>query len=599
MSFRRKTYPEIADNLLNRLLGGVSGEAHAFPPPNAGKPPYSHALERAPAAEITSVFGLHNGESYAFAKGIDYELTSDGQAIKWKEKAALPDGGSVVEINYLPKARDSRINDLYVGSVVRTLLEAMALETAGLYAQLEMVYKSGFIDTAEGRALDHVVSLLGLKRITAGRNSAEIQFKRARNTRGEIYLPAGTRILNEDGSIEYETLNDAVIADGQDTLRVKARDLVETNEGVPADTLVLLAKPIAGIESVTNPASSTQLDRDENDTEIRARAKSFLAGSERGTLGAIKAVLAAHNVLADVDDKTPGTIKVQIHGNTLSDEQELRLKTELYQVRPAGVQIEYPAGVSTAVVDLELRLQTASGLLDTDLKRIQAEIKQRFTEYFEKLPTQENARTTKLIGLAMTVNGVEDLAIVSAKVSGTNALDPVKGEIGVVGKPTQLGALNLVDPALTTELALTVRFPRKRPDPDNAGQEIDTAIPDQAALAGALQLAITYLNSSNQTDAMTTALTQLRTLSFGKLALTLPLPGATTRTLEAFDTAFNSGTPLGVATVASLAPYSVQFVVTRPNGISQVLDVDGASFNLAPFERLSLGKVAAQVKPKE
>ncbi len=593
MSFRRKTYPEIADNLLNRLLGGVSGEAHAFPPPNANKPPFSHALELAPAAEITSVFGLHNGESYAFGKGVDYELTSDGQAVKWKPNAALPDAGSVVEINYLPKARDTRINDLYAGSVVRTLLEAMALETAGLYAQLEGVYKSGFIDTAEGRALDHVVSLLGLGRITTGRNSAEIQFKRARNTRGEIYLPAGTRILNADGSIEYETLNDAVIADGQDTLKVKARDLVETNEGVPADSLVLLAKPIAGIESVTNPAPSTQLDRDENDTELRARAKSFLVGSERGTLGAIKAVLAAHNVLADVDDKTPGTIKVRIHGNALSDEQELRLKTELDQVRPAGVEITYPAGVSTAVVDLELRLQTASGLLDTDLKRIQAEIKQRFADYFDKLPTQENARTTKLIGLAMTVNGVEDLAIVSAKVTGSNALDPVKGEIGVAGKPTQLGALNLVDPALATELALTVRFPRKKAD------NSDTAIPDQGALAGALQLAITYLNSSNQTDTVNTALTQLRTLSFGKLAITLPLPGAITHTLDAFDKAFNAGTPLGVPTVASLVPYSVQFVVTRPNGISQVLDLDGASFSLAPFERLSLGKVVAQVKPKE
>ncbi len=593
MSFRRKTYPEIADNLLNRLLGGVSGEVHAFPPPNASKPPYSHALERAPAAEITSVFGLHNGESYAFAKGIDFDLASDGQAIKWKDNAALPDVGSVVEINYLPKARDTRVNDLYVGSVVRTLLEATALETAGLYAQLEMVYKSGFIDTAEGRALDHVVALLGLGRITAGRNSAEIQFKRARNTRGEIYLPAGTRILNEDGSIEYETLNDAVIADGQDTLKVKARDLVETNDGVAADSLILLAKPIAGIESVTNPAPSTQLDRDENDTELRARAKSFLVGSERGTLGAIKSVLAAHNVLADVDDKTPGTIKIRIHGNALSDEQELRLKTELDQVRPAGVEITYPAGVSTAVVDLDLRLQTASGLLDTDLKRIQADIKQRFADYFEKLPTSDNARTTKLIGLAMTVNGVEDLAIVSAKVGVNNALDVIKGEIGVAGKPTQLGALTLVDPALATELALTVRFPRKKPD------NSDTAIPDQAALAAALQLALTYLNSKNQSDAVTPALTQMRALSFGKLTLTLPLPGATTRTLEAFDTAFNAGTPFGVPAAATLAPYSVQFVVTRPNGISQVLDADGASFALAPYERLTLGKVVAQVKPKE
>lgn len=593
MSFRRKNYPEIADNLLNRVLGGVSGEGHAFPPPNASKPPYAHPLEHAPVADVTSVFGLRFGQSYAFAKGIDYELTSDGQSVRWKADGAVPDAGSVVEINYLPKSRETRINDLHVGSVVRTLMEAMALETAGLYAQLETVYQSGFIDTAQGRALDHVVSLLGLARIKAGRNSADILFKRARNSRGEVHLPAGTRVLNADGSIEYETLNDAVLADGQDTLKVKARDLVDTNDGIAADILVLLAKPIAGVESITNPAPSTQLDRDENDDELRARAKSFLIGSERGTLGALKSVLASHNVSADVNDSTPGTIVISLHGDALSADQEQRLWTELDQVRPAGVRIQRGTRVTPAVVDLALRLSTASGLLEVDLRRIQTEIRQRMTDYFAKLPTQDNARITKLIGLAMTVTGVEDIAIVSATVAGANALDAGQGEIGVAGKSSQLGTLNLVDPALATELALTVRFLRKQPD------NSDTVIPDQAALQGALQNAITYLNTRNQSDSADLATDQMRRLSFGKLAVVLPLPGKSTQTLQAYDRSVEEGSASGLPTVGSLSPYSVQLLLTRPNGVSQVLDVDAATFTLEPFERLTLGPVVAQVKPKE
>ena len=593
MSFRRKNYPEIADNLLNRVLGGVSGEGHAFPPPNASKPPYAHPLEHAPVADVTSVFGLRFGQSYAFAKGIDYELTSDGQSVRWKADGAVPDAGSVVEINYLPKSRETRINDLHVGSVVRTLMEAMALETAGLYAQLETVYQSGFIDTAQGRALDHVVSLLGLARIKAGRNSADILFKRARNSRGEVHLPAGTRVLNADGSIEYETLNDAVLADGQDTLKVKARDLVDTNDGIAADILVLLAKPIAGVESITNPAPSTQLDRDENDDELRARAKSFLIGSERGTLGALKSVLASHNVSADVNDSTPGTIVISLHGDALSADQEQRLWTELDQVRPAGVRIQAGTRVTPAVVDLALRLGTASGLLEVDLRRIQTEIRQRMTDYFAKLPTQDNARVTKLIGLAMTVTGVEDIAIVSATVAGANALDAGQGEIGVAGKSSQLGTLNLVDPALATELALTVRFLRKQPD------NSDTVIPDQAALQGALQNAITYLNTRNQSDSADLATDQMRRLSFGKLAVVLPLPGKSTQTLQAYDRSVEEGSASGLPTVGSLSPYSVQLLLTRPNGVSQVLDLDAATFTLEPFERLTLGPVVAQVKPKE
>ena len=63
MSFRRKTYPEVAESLLNRLLGGVSAEAHPYPPPNAGREPFTHALERAPVAQITAVWGERNGGS--------------------------------------------------------------------------------------------------------------------------------------------------------------------------------------------------------------------------------------------------------------------------------------------------------------------------------------------------------------------------------------------------------------------------------------------------------------------------------------------------------------------------------------------------------
>jgi uncharacterized phage protein gp47/JayE len=593
MSFRRKTYPEIADNLLNRVLGGVSGETHAFPPPGATRPPYVHALEKSPVADITSVFGLLNGEGHAFAKGVDYELGADAQTLKWKADGALPDAGTVVEVNYLPKQRETRINDLYVGSVVRTLMEAVALETAGLYAQMDLAYQSGFIDTAQGRALDHVVALLGLTRVKAGRNLADVQFKRARNGRGEIYLPAGTRVLNADASIEYETLGDTTMIDGQDSLKVAARDLVDTNDGVNADTLTLLAKPIAGIESVTNPSASTQLDRDESDDELRARAKSFLAGSERGTLGALKAVLAAHNLRGDIDESTPGEIVITLKGDALSADDRQRLITELNQARPAGVRLTVPETMIAATqVDLSLRLSTTEGLLDADLRRIQADIQQRLADYLNKLPTSDNARVSKLIGLAMNVPGVEDATVVSVALDGTEQTLDAAGNIGVAGKATQLRALTLTDPAMATTLALTVRFPRKT-------GAADTAIPDQAKLQNALQTAITYLNLANQTDATDAATTQMRGLSLGKLAAVLPLPGVEGVLLEDLDTDIVAGTAAALPTVASLNPYSLQWVLTRPNGVSQVMDADAASFTLAAWERLSLGTVAVQVKPKD
>jgi uncharacterized phage protein gp47/JayE len=581
MSFRRKTYPEVSDHLLNRLLGGVSGEAHAYPPPGSTREPFAHPLEKAPAAEVTSVYGMVNGGSFAFAKGVDYELAADGSKLAWKPNGQRPDAGSVVEINYLPRQRETRANDLYAGSVVRTLLEAVALETAGLYAQMETVYRSGFIDTAEGGALDHVVAVLGLQRVKAGRNVAELELTRAKNTRGEILVPAGTRVLTADGGIEYETLADITLADGQPTAKGSARDLVETNEAVPAASLTLLAKSIAGIESVTNRAPSTRLDRDETDEELRTRAKSFLTGSERGTLGAIQSAIAREGILADVDDTQPGLIAILFHDDQLAPEQRKRLEDAVRTVKPAGVAVQFTYGASPVPVDLEIRLTTAQGLLDADLKRIQQDIRGRVTDYFAKLPTKAAGSVTKLIGLAIGVEGVEDVSIVSATAGANNVLDTAEGELTIAGTPTQLGALTIVDPALATLLTVLVRYPK------------DAKIPDQGAMQTALQAAVSYLNELN---AAPSAPEQKRTLSWGKLALATPLPDFTAVALAGFDANPGAFTP---PTAAQRNPYELQFVFTRPTGVSQVLDGESApALLLAPFERLSLAKVTAEVKPK-
>ncbi len=580
MSFRRKTYPEIADHLLNRLLGGVSGEPHAYPPPGA-REPFSHVLLNAPAAEITSVYGLFNGRSHQFLKTADYLLSRDGTTLVWKESGQRPDAGSVLEVNYLPTRRETHMNDLYPGSVVRTLMESVALETASMYAQMETVYRSGFIDTAEGGALDHVVSILGIHRVTAGRNRTEIEFTRTSSAKGEITIPSGTRILTENGEIGYETVAELVLSDGQPSGRVTARDLLETNNGLPGLSLNLLARPIAGIDSVTNPSSSTRLDRDETDDELRTRAKSFLTASERGTKGAIETAVTRQGLLADIDESQPGLIKIMIHDNQLANDQKQRLESAVHEVRPAGVGVAFIYGPQPQTVDLEIRLSTVAGLQTPELKGIQQSVRDSIGDYFTKLDTSAPGSISKLIGISMRVDGVDDVTVVSAHVDGTDVLDPIKGKLNIAGQPTQLGNLSVVDPAIATLLTLVVRYPNSE------------TLPDQPALHAALQETVSYLNDlSTQSDIDT----QRRTLPWGKLALATPLPDVTAVPLGIYD---NNPGAHTLSDTGSLAPYDLKFVFTRPTGVSQVIDSDtSAPLILADFERLSLTKVAVDVKPK-
>lgn len=578
MSFRRKTYPEVSEQLLTTLLGGVAGEAHPYPPPG-GRGPARYALLAGPAAEITSVYGLAGGVSQAFARGTDYALAGDGAALEWKD-GARPDAGSVFEVNYLRRGQSPRVNDLYPGSVVRTLLEAVALETAGLYAQMQAVYDAGFIATATGSALDHVVALLGIERIVAGRNSTTLEFRRLPTTRGEIAIVAGTRVLTADGAIEYETLDELILADGQPSGRVAARDLVADNDGVPAGALTLLAKPIAGIEGVSNPAPSSRLDQDETDAELRLRARSFLAGAERGTPGAIVAAIARQGLRGEVSEPGPGRIAVLIHDAGLTPEQQARLEFEVDQARPAGVTVEWNYGPAPVPVDLELRLVTAPGLIEADLKRIQAEVRARVEDYFARLPLKASGSVAKLTGLALGVAGTEDLVFVSAQAAGGNVLDMAGGKLNLEGMVTRLGTLTLVDNALPTQLNVTVRYP------NNAG------IPDRAAIQGVLEQAAAYINTL--TTAQPPAAEALRTLTFGRMARALPLPGLPAAALADVDAG-----PGPLPTAADLAPYTLQFAYTRASGLSLVQDSEAApALTLAAGERLTVASVNVLVKPK-
>ena len=579
MSFRRKTYPEVAESLLNRLLGGVSAEAHPYPPGGATREPFSHPLERAPVAQLTALWGARNGASFRFERDADFRLSADGAAIEWLKDGKRPDDGTAFEVHYLPRQREVGVNDLYPGSVVRTLLEAVALETAGLYAQMDVVYQAGFIDTASGGALDHVVALLGVQRVRAGRNATELRFTRAKNSRGEITLPAGTRAATVDGAIEYETLADVTLADGQASAKVPARDLLASNEGLAADSLSLLTRPVAGIEAVTNPAASSRLDRDETDDELRTRARRFLVGAERGTRSAIEAAVAAEGVRCEITEPSPGRVNVLLQSGALDPTRRARLDAAILRVRPAGVWVNVIDGSPPARVDIELRLVTASGLPDTELRAIQDQIRQRFVDYFKALPIRSDGSASKLTGLAIGVAGVDDARLVAAHVGGVNQLDAAKGVIALATLSTELGEVLINDPALATGLSLVVRYLRAQP------------IPDQALLQAAVEAALGSLNTLAAADDSTND--AKRVLTWGRLTKLLPLPGLAPATLEA---QWAGAAPVVDADVGG---YSVQWVFSRPTGASQLLDAAAApAFALTAAERLTLVRVTVDVKPK-
>ncbi|MCG8673362.1 MAG: baseplate J/gp47 family protein [Pseudomonadales bacterium] len=595
MSFRRRTYPELLENVLTGLIGGVAAESHAYPPLNAKSAPYAHALENPPVDTIISVYGVRNNQSVQFIKDTDYQL--DSNKLVWLEEGNTPDMGSVFHINYRTQGASSPFNDLHVGSVLRTLAESFSLEMAGLYAQAEAVYKAGFVDTAEGRSLDNVVSLLGIQRVKAGRNSTKLKFARVPGTVGDIYIPAGTRVANEDASVQYETIESVTLLNGQGNVQVSARDLDDNIDALEANTLIILVKPIVGIESVTNPNPSQVLEQDETDDHLRTRSKNFLHGSEKATLGAIKQAIAQQNIVADVEENipAPGHIQITLHtDDTLTTDLEKRLRAAIREVRPAGIKIGFAQSAAPYPIDLEMRITTVDDLLSEDLRALQEEIDTNVSQYINSVELGTVLSVNKMIGLVLNNPSVSDVRILSITVAGddvwektTNTVntDLISGVTAGDAVPVTAGTMTIIDPALATSLTVTVSYP------------IASTPPSEAAIQGAMQLAIEAVNELNDSelpDSPTAEESRKRELAFGKFLAVTPLPSIDPSVTYNDIAGSEVG---GLPTAASMGDYTVRYVVTSESGLSHILDSEASpTVGLIPYERLTLAGVELKAK---
>jgi uncharacterized phage protein gp47/JayE len=167
--YARKSFNEITESILEQLTKGVVDEKHVY---DSSKVRYKLGTERVRA--ISRVEGTVKGNRRVFSAGSDYTLADN--MLEWTS-GAKPDHMTAFRVSYSFGA-PSPITDVNPGSVVRTIVEAIGREMEYLYAQMDYVYASGFIDTATGSALDQVVALLGVRRRPAQRARGTVVFGR-------------------------------------------------------------------------------------------------------------------------------------------------------------------------------------------------------------------------------------------------------------------------------------------------------------------------------------------------------------------------------------------------------------------------------------
>lgn len=237
-----------------------------------------------------------------------------------------------------------------VGGVARTLIEAFAREMALFYAMLENAHRAGFLDTAAGPALDHVVSILGLQRRRAGRLTGKVEFSRSTPAQQDIVIPAGRRVTGvvDDKPLPlFETVAEVTILRGQTRAVVDIQEIPDATGKAPLllnpGVLTIMPRPVLGVESVVNIEPIRQLQADESDELLRTRARTVLRESQRGTLDSILAALREQGIVSvDVReaDDIPGVLDVVLGDQDLADPQiKARIDEAIRATKPAGIRV--------------------------------------------------------------------------------------------------------------------------------------------------------------------------------------------------------------------------------------------------------------------
>lgn len=403
-----RPYQDVVDDLLTALVGGVVNEPLEF---DVKADAYRLAE---PARDVRSVTGTKEGARHTFLKEIDFLYREGDNALVW-EGGDRPDDETNFYVDYFRRDSRSPLTDLSVGSVVRTIAEAIGREIATVYVQIDQAYQSAFLETAKGKSLDLVVSILGLVRKTKESAAGLVTFFREPTVIGAISIPQALPLAVSEGPARFETSQARTLQAGQTRIDVPVRAAAGSlgEKGiVPAGAITIMLQPLAGIARITNFEPTIRASEDESDEELRGRARAAIAALGGGTRAAVEQAireLGARPVeFRDPNgpaepSSPPGTFSVLIDAEP---ERFAGLFAGVSDVRAAGV-------LSTLVaryVYFKPRIvaKIAPGLSGAAKEKVKAQALGALEAYVASLSAGQNAKAGELLASLAAVTEISD-----------------------------------------------------------------------------------------------------------------------------------------------------------------------------------------------
>jgi hypothetical protein len=268
----------------------------------------------------------------------------------------LPDYQGLVESLTDSLIKSELVSDTNIGGVARILIETFAREMATFYDILGKAHEAGYLDTAEGQALDSVVSILGVTRTQPELLRGQVVFSRGTPAPQEIAIPAGTRVTGpplEGGNAIplMESVEKARIRRGERSVSVPVQEVVDDEKSeiasLPPLSLSIMPLPLLGVDKISNPEPIMRGGQEESDRHLRARARAVLREGQKGTLEAIEAAVRSVGIQTvkalDQSEERIGCVEVRVGDPKLEGDfgRQQSVKNAVNAVKAAGIHVDW------------------------------------------------------------------------------------------------------------------------------------------------------------------------------------------------------------------------------------------------------------------
>ena len=219
-----------------------------------------------------------------------------------EERLGIKDFSVIVE-ETLQSIIDSGvgITNTSVGSVTRTIVEAILDNADAMNFYISYVYSAMGIDSATSDDLDRLVLILGVVRNKATNAIGTVTF----STGDEPYvydipIPYGSEISTRqlsDGSIYtfITTDEDVVLKAGETSIDVNVMAVNTGHLYLPAGSLCIMGKSIIGISTVQNNEEINSGKDQESDEDLRSRTKEYVSTFGKCTDNALRVAVEGVN----------------------------------------------------------------------------------------------------------------------------------------------------------------------------------------------------------------------------------------------------------------------------------------------------------------